>query len=54
MSRCTTYTARPIRENDYRKVGQVKGNDTTYVDNIKDYRDSEGNFCYYVRSGGRQ
>ncbi|MDZ7846813.1 MAG: gliding motility-associated C-terminal domain-containing protein [Owenweeksia sp.] len=38
------------QENDYSKVGQVKGNDTTYVDNIKDYRDSEGNFCYYVEA----
>lgn len=37
-------------ETDFSLVGQVPGDDTTYVDDIKDYRDTEGNFCYYVEA----
>ena len=31
-------------------MAQVNGQDTTYLDDIKDYRDSRGNFCYYVEA----
>ncbi len=37
-------------EIDYSRVAQVNGNDTTYLDDVSDYRDSRGNFCYYVEA----
>ena len=37
-------------EIDYTRVAQVQGNDTTYLDDVSDYRDSRGNFCYYVEA----
>lgn len=32
----------------YYKVAEVKGTDTFYVDNIADYGNTNGGFCYYV------
>ena len=37
-------------EVDYSRVAQVPGNDTTYLDDISDYRDSRGNFCYFIEA----
>ncbi len=37
-------------EPTFELVGNVQGTDTTFVDNIADYGNTEGNFCYYVEA----
>jgi gliding motility-associated-like protein len=35
-------------ESTFKLAGTTMGDDTTYVDDISDYRESVGSFCYYV------
>ena len=53
----TTWAGKVARYDIYRKgaeevtfklAGTTAGNDTTFVDDISDYRETPGNFCYYV------
>ncbi len=37
-------------ENSYSLAGNTAGDDTTFVDDISDYRETPGNFCYYVKA----
>ncbi len=55
----TTWTGQVDRYDIYRKggeemnfklAGSTLGNDTTFVDDISDYRETPGNFCYYVKA----
>ncbi len=53
----TSWAGKVDRYDIYRKggddanftlAGTTAGNDTTFVDDISDYRETPGNFCYYV------
>ena len=37
-------------ETTFSLVGNTNGDDTTFVDDISDYRETPGNFCYYVKA----